>query len=81
MLVSDAAKSSDPRALLIALRDRVAEAIDHEFTPPRDLAALSRRLLEISKELETLDTADAEEVASCGGSGGQADAAWDQEAI
>jgi hypothetical protein len=43
------------RDLLVALRSRIAVDIDNANTPPRDLAALSRRLLEIVKEIEALD--------------------------
>lgn len=45
------------RGLLIALRDNIAGQID-EGIQARDLAALSRRLLEISKELEAIDAAE-----------------------
>lgn len=41
------------RELLEALRDNIAGAID-EGVPARDLASLSRRLLEIQKELDAL---------------------------
>lgn len=47
------AAGSSYRQLLEALRDNIAEQID-EGVPPRDLASLSRRLLEISKELDGL---------------------------
>ena len=40
------------RQLLIALRDRIAADID-AGVPARDLASLSRRLLEIDRELES----------------------------
>ncbi|QIG57672.1 terminase small subunit [Arthrobacter phage Shoya] len=45
------------RDLLVALRDNIAGQID-EGIQARDLAALSRRLLEISKEIEGIDAAD-----------------------
>jgi hypothetical protein len=53
--VKAAAASGSRRELLIALRARVAADIDNPNTPPRDLAALSRRLLEIVKDIEALD--------------------------
>lgn len=37
------------------MRLRIAGDIDNPNTPARDIAALSRRLLEIGKELEALD--------------------------
>ena len=45
--VSEAASRGVRRDLLIALRSRIAAGVDDRRTPPRDLAALSRRLLEI----------------------------------
>lgn len=51
------AASGSYRDLLVALRDNIAGQID-EGVLARDLAALSRRLLEISKELEGIDAAE-----------------------
>lgn len=51
------AAASSYRDLLVALRDSIAGQIDGGILA-RDLAALSRRLMEISKELETLDAAE-----------------------
>lgn len=45
------------RDLLRALRDRIASDID-EGVPARDLASLSKRLLDISKELEELEVVE-----------------------
>jgi hypothetical protein len=55
LTVRAAADSGIRRDLLIALRARIAADIDNQNTPARDLAALSRRLLEIVKDLEALD--------------------------
>lgn len=55
------------RSLLVALRDSIAGQID-EGVPPRDLASLSRRLLEIAAEIEALDQRAAEEGGSSGDS-------------
>lgn len=52
-----AAAAGSYRDLLVALRDNIAGEIDAGIQA-RDLAALSRRLLEISKELEAIDAAD-----------------------
>lgn len=54
--VNSAAGSGDMRSLLVALRDRIASEID-AGVPARDLASLSRRLLDIAKEIEELDEA------------------------
>jgi hypothetical protein len=51
--VASAAQESH-LALLIALRDRIASDIDSGDVPPRDMAALARRLLEIAKEIDAL---------------------------
>ena len=53
--MKSAASSGSRRDLLVALRARIAADIDSPNTPPRDLAALSRRLLEIAKDIEALD--------------------------
>jgi hypothetical protein len=53
--VKAAANSGVRRDLLAALRARIAADIDAPNTSPRDLAALSRRLLEIVKDIEALD--------------------------
>lgn len=53
--VKAAAESGDRRELLVAMRDRIAVAVENPRTPPRDLAALTRRLLEIAKDLEAMD--------------------------
>ncbi|QDF19512.1 terminase small subunit [Arthrobacter phage Kumotta] len=52
-----AAAAGSYRELLVALRDNIAGQIDAGIQA-RDLAALSRRLLEISKEIEGIDAAD-----------------------
>ena len=52
-----AAAAGTYRELLVALRDNIAGQID-EGIQARDLASLSRRLLEISKEIEAIDAAD-----------------------
>lgn len=56
--VREAADSGDQRALLVALRSRIASDIDNPRTPARDLAALSRKLLEIARELASIDAAE-----------------------
>ena len=48
------AAAGSRRDLLVALRDQIAEAID-AGVPARDLAALSRRLLEITRDIEAID--------------------------
>lgn len=49
----EAAKSGDKRATLIALRDKIAATIDN-CESGRDMAANSKRLMEVMAELEAL---------------------------
>jgi hypothetical protein len=58
MTVATAAGRGGRRDLLVALRSRIAKAVEDSATSPRDLAALSRQLLEIVKEIGELDAAD-----------------------
>ena len=59
MDVLNAAESGEEKALLIALRASIATAID-DNPPARDLASLSRRLIEISRELKALEQEETE---------------------
>ena len=51
------------RELLVAMRTRTAKAVEDVNTPARDLAALTRRLLEIAREIESIDQRAAQEAA------------------
>lgn len=51
--LTEAAKSGDKRATLIALRDKLAETIEN-CESGRDMAANSKRLMEVMAELEAL---------------------------
>lgn len=53
MSLVEAAKSGDKRATLIALRDKLAETIEN-CESGRDMAANSKRLMEVMAELESL---------------------------
>ena len=59
--VAKAAESGDRRALLVAMRDRVAVTVSDPLCPPRDLAALSRRLIEIGKEITAIESRSQED--------------------
>lgn len=52
--IGTAAKSGDRRRLLAALRDAIARELD-AGVPPRDLAALSKRIVDISNEIAEID--------------------------
>jgi hypothetical protein len=53
--VTEAAESGTHRDLLVAMRSRIARTIQNPDCPPRDLAALTRRLQDIAKEIEQID--------------------------
>lgn len=53
--VSAAVVAGSPRDVNIAMQDRIAKAIDAEDIRGADLAALSRRLHELRKELAAMD--------------------------
>lgn len=55
LTVAQAAASGDHRALLVAMRERIARTVADPECPPRDLAALTRRLQDIAKEIAALD--------------------------
>ena len=65
--VTEAASEGTTRELLIAMRDRVAKDVQNENTPARDLAALTKRLMEIVRDIEAID-ARAEQEARDGAS-------------
>ena len=53
--VTLAASDGSRLDLLVAMRARVAAAVEDDDTPPRDLAALTRRLLEIANEIAAIE--------------------------
>lgn len=57
--VAQAAKSGVKRDLLVAMRDRLAEAVSNDC-PPRDLASLTKRLQDITRDIELLDATAAD---------------------
>lgn len=61
LTVSQAAESGVRRDLLVAMRDRIARTVESPDCPPRDLAALTRRLVEIAREIESIDLAERQE--------------------
>ena len=56
MTIAEAAASGDRMDLLVAMRNLIASNLD-EGVPPRDMAALTRRLLEVTKEIEAINAA------------------------
>ncbi len=76
--VSQAVASGTRRDELVAMRARIAKAIDEPNIRGADLAALSRRLLEIGKEIEALDLAANED---SGGDSASPDEAFDAATV
>ena len=77
--VAQAAESGDHRQLLVAMRERIARTVTNPDCPPRDLASLTRRLQDISKEIESLDLRAKEEGADAADV--VQDEAWDPQAL
>ena len=73
--VAQAVKDGSSKDVLMTLRARIAQTIDDPGTPPRDLAALSRRLVDIDKELRSMDVAEREEAVQGGEAAG--DEEWE----
>ena len=59
--VTQAAQSGTTRELLVAMRDRTAKAVEDPNTAARDLAALTKRLMEIVRDIEAIDARAAED--------------------
>lgn len=77
--ILQAAEDGSQRELLVALRRRIAKTVNDEKCPPRDLASLSRRLLEIDAELRALDAGSGE--GDLGQAGDIPDANFDSSAL
>ena len=75
--VAEAAAKGTHRDLLVAMRERIALTVSNPDCPPRDLAALTRRLQDIAKEIEAIDLRAAEEGEHRGAT---EDEAWDGDA-
>ncbi len=76
--IIEAVEAGDRLAELEATHRRIARAVQDESTPARDLASLTRRQMEISREIDALkhqlkEEADEDAVS--------ADEVWSEEAI
>lgn len=76
--VAEAAEAGTHLELLEAMRDRIALAVSKPDCPPRDLAALTRRLTELAKDIAA---ARAEQEQEARESGVVDDASFDAAAI
>ena len=75
--VTAAAACGSTRELLVAMRERIAVAVENANTPARDLAALTKRLMEVQNEIAAIDARETQE-----DSGGVvADEAFDASAV
>ena len=59
--VTQAADSGSTRELLVAMRARIAKAVEDPNTPARDLAALTKRLVEVVRDIEAIDAREKQE--------------------
>jgi len=76
--VTQAAKSGTTRELLVATRDRIAVAVEDPNTAARDLASLTKRLMETVRDIEAIDAREEQEA----GKGAEVtDSEFDAEAI
>lgn len=55
LTVTEAASTGTTRELLVAMRARIATAVEDPNTPARDLAALTKRLVEVVRDIEAID--------------------------
>lgn len=76
--VTEAAKGGSQRELLAAMRDRIAVAVEHPNTPARDLAALTKRLADVAREIEAIDAREEQEATQ---RGDVTDEAFDSSAV
>lgn len=75
--ITQAADSGTTRELLVAMRTRIAKAVESENTPARDLAALTKRLVEVVRDIEAIDARENESADS----GPVADEDFDASAV
>src|SRR6266568_2236716 len=76
--VGEAAERGTTRDLLVAMRARIAKAVEDPNTPARDLAALTKRLVEVVRDIEAIDARNDQETE---GAAGVPDEPFDASAI
>ena len=64
--VTEAAESGTTRELMVAMRARIAKAVEDPTTPARDLAALTKRLAEVVAIIEAIDAREAHDANEAG---------------
>jgi len=75
--VLEAAEKGTRKELLVAMRTRIARAVDDLNTPARDLAALTKRLGEVDRDIEALEAQAVQEESN----GDVPDAAFNPDSI
>lgn len=58
--ITEAADAGTTRELLVAMRARIAKAVEDANAPARDLAALTKRLVEVVRDIEAIDAREAD---------------------
>lgn len=76
--ITEAASNGTTRELLVAMRQRIAKAVEDSNTPARDLAALTKRLVEVVRDIEAIDAREAE---TQGGGFDVSDGSFDASAV
>lgn len=79
MTLSEAVAAGDRLAEMKATHLIIVRQLETGMTPPRDLSSLTRRQMELSKEIEALERQRKEEQAH--DAGPSEDEAWEQDAI
>ena len=64
--VTEAAESGTTRELMVAMRARIAKAVEDPTTPARDLAALTKRHAEVVAIIEAIDAREAHDANEAG---------------
>jgi len=59
MTIAEAAETGDRLTLLKSMRKSIAEALTEGEVHPRDMAALTKRIADIAREIEELETVQA----------------------
>lgn len=76
--ITQAAADGTTRELLVAMRARIAKAVEDANTPARDLAALTKRLVEVVRDIEAIDAREQQEATK---SADATDAVFDPKAV
>lgn len=76
--VTQAASRGTQRELLVALRNRIAKAVEDPSTRSRELASLTKQLVEVVREIDAIDAREEQDAEERGPA---EDVAFDASAI